>query len=239
MAGQLLAAQDHDVVLNARDEARADAARSSLPHASAVLVADVSSTAGHAIASRLGHPAGALDAVIHNVAIGYRQKRRIETADGLSQLWAVNVLAPYLLTALMHRPDRLVCLSSELHRRVDGRLDDLQWRERGWHGTRAYSETKFQDVLLALAMARRWPEVRSNAVEPGWVPTRMGGPRASGDLAAGAVTQAWLAADEDAAASGTGGYSYHQQRARIHLTDPDLQDRLIDHCAKLSGVELA
>lgn len=240
MAGQLLAAEGHSVTLHARDDARAAAARQALPDAAGVLVADVSTTAAMRAMAEQANAVGRFDAVIHNVAIGYREKRRVETADGLSQLWAVNVLAPYVLTALMHRPARLVYLSSELHRRVDGSLDDLQWRDRPWHGTRAYSDTKFQDAVLAMTVARRWPGTLANAVEPGWVPTRMGGPGATGDLAEGAVTQAWLAASDDPAVRVTGGYFYHQRPARLHplANRLDVEERLIGACAAASGVDL-
>jgi NAD(P)-dependent dehydrogenase (short-subunit alcohol dehydrogenase family) len=240
MAGQLLVSQGHEVVLHARDMARQAAARRALPGAVDVLVGDVSTLAAMRSLAAQANALNRFDAVIHNVAIGYREKRRVETADGLSQVWAVNVLAPYVLTALMQRPARLVYLSSELHRRVDGSLHDLQWRDRPWHGTRAYSETKFQDALLTQAVARVWPDVLANAVEPGWVPTRMGGPRASGDLAAGAMTQAWLAASNDAAARVSGGYFFHQHPARLHAaaSRADLQDRLLAECAAVSGIAL-
>ena len=238
MAGQLLAAQGHGVLLHARSDARAVEARRALPTAVDVLVADVSTTAAMRTLAEQADALGRFDAVIHNVAIGYREKRRVETADGLSRLWAVNVLAPYVLTALMRPPARLVYLGSELHRRVDGDLEDPQWRLRPWHGARAYSETKFQDVLLALAVARLRPGTMSNAVEPGWVPTRMGGP---GDLAAGAATQAWLATGDDPGARVAGRYFFHQRPARLHpaASRTDLQDRLIAMCAAACGVEPA
>jgi len=237
----MLAAKGHEVVLHARDEARATETRRVLPSAAEVLIADVSTLAAMQSLAKQANASGRFDAVIHNVAIGYREKRRVETADGLSQLWAVNVLAPYVLTALMRRPSRLVYLSSELHRRVDGSLRDLQWRDRSWNGNRAYSETKFQDALLALAVARAWPGVLSNAVEPGWVPTRMGGPRASGDLQAGATTQAWLASSEDAGATSSGGYFFNRRAARLHpaTSRTDLQDQLLAECARVSGIELS
>jgi NAD(P)-dependent dehydrogenase (short-subunit alcohol dehydrogenase family) len=240
MATERLAAQGHEVVLHARDAGRAEAARRALPAAASVLVADVSTIAAMRSLADQANALGRFDAVIHNVAVGYREKRRVVTADGLSQLWAVNVLAPYVLTALMERPARLVYLSSELHRRVDGDLDDLQWERRPWHGTRAYSDTKFQDAVLAMAVARLWPDVLSNAVEPGWVPTRMSGPRASGDLVAGAETQAWLAVSDDPAARRTSGYFFHKRPARMHpaASRSEVQDRLVASCARVSGVTL-
>src|SRR5579862_5696867 len=130
MAGRLLAEQGHEVVLHARTQARAQSTRVALPQAKAVLVGDLSTVAVMRDVAGQANALGRFDAVIHNVGIGYREPRRIESADGLSQLWAVNVLAPYLLTALMHRPDRLVYLSSGMHTGGDPSLDDPQWSGR-------------------------------------------------------------------------------------------------------------
>ena len=112
-------------------------------------------------------------------------------------MFAVNVLAPYLLTALIERPGRLVYLSSGMQHGADLDLGDLQWTRRRWNPSRAYAESKLLDVALAFAMAGRWLAVPSNAVDPGWVPTRMGGPGAPGDLDLGVQTQVWLATGDD------------------------------------------
>ena len=117
---------------------------------------------------------GSVNAVIHNVGVGYREPRH-ETADGLEHVFAVNVLAPYVLTALIARPERLVYLSSGMHYGGDPDTSDLQWQARRWNGSQAYSDSKLFDVVLAFAVSRLWPDVLSNAVEPGWVATRMGG----------------------------------------------------------------
>ena len=159
MAGELLASQGHSVVLHARNEARARAARTALPGASAVVVGDLSTIAAMRSVSDQANSLGRFDAVIHNVGIGYREPRRVTTEDGLSQLWAVNVLAPYVLTALMERAGRLVYLSSGMHMSGDDNLEDLQWEHRRWNGSQAYADTKFHDVLLAFGIARRWPDV--------------------------------------------------------------------------------
>ncbi len=178
--------------------------------------------------------------MIHNAAIGFRERRRIETEDGLAHVFAINTLAPYLLTALIRPPQRLVYVSSELHRRGDASLADLNWESRPWRGNQAYSDTKLHDALLACAVARRWPGVRSNALEPGWVATKMGGAHATGDLDAGHRTQAWLAAGDDPATGETGGYFFHKQPRKpsgaVH--DTDRQDRLLAACARFSGVAL-
>ena len=76
-------------------------------------------------------------------------------------MFAVNALAPYVLTALIDRPDRLIYLSSGMHEGGDVVLDDLQWTRRRWRGAQAYSDSKLYDVILAFAVARLWPEVRS------------------------------------------------------------------------------
>ena len=240
MAGRLLAEQGHAVVLHARSEARAGETRGALPEAEAVLVGDLSTVAAMRDVADQANGQGRFDAVIHNVGLGDRERLRVETPDGLSQMWAVNVLAPYVLTALMHRPDRLIYLSSGMHLGGDPSLEDLQWSGRRWNGSQAYSDTKLQDLLLAFGVARRWPDVLSNAVSPGWVPTRMGGAGAPDDLAEGALTQAWLAASDDPGARITGRYLYHQQPANVHPAagDPELQDRLLDHCREVSGVAL-
>jgi NAD(P)-dependent dehydrogenase (short-subunit alcohol dehydrogenase family) len=178
--------------------------------------------------------------VIHNVGIGYREPRRVTTEDGLSQLWAVNVLAPYVLTALMERAGRLVYLSSGMHMSGDDNLEDLQWEHRRWNGSQAYADTKFHDVLLAFGIARRWPDVLCNALEPGWVPTRMGGSGAPDDLSQACVTQAWLAASDDPAAQVTGGYFYHQRPRRVNPSTrrEKLQEQLLYDCRRTSGIEL-
>ncbi len=240
MTGRLLAEQGHAVVLHARNDARARDAQAALPRAEAVLVGDVSTLAVMRDVADQANELGRFDTVVHNVGVGYRESRRVETADGLSQLWAVNVLAPYVLTALMPRPDRLVYLSSGMHLSGDPSLDDLQWSRRRWNGSQAYSDTKLHDVLLAFAVARRWPDVLSNAVAPGWVATRMGGPGAPDDLSQAHLTQAWLAVSDDPDARVTGGFFYHKQPGRLSpaARDLSLQDRLLDYCRDLSGVAL-
>jgi NAD(P)-dependent dehydrogenase (short-subunit alcohol dehydrogenase family) len=240
MAGRLLAEQGHAVVLHARSEARAEATRAALRQAEAVLVGDLSTLAAMRDVADQANRLGRFDAVIHNVAIGYREPRRIETVDGLSQLWAVNVLAPYVLTALMHKPGRLVYLSSSMHISGNPNLDDPQWSGRPWNGSQAYADSKLLDLLLALGVARRWPDVLSNALTPGWVPTKMGGTGAPDDLGQAHLTQAWLAVSDEPEARVTGGYFYHQRLMDVKpaAQDPGVQDGLLDYCRDLSGIAL-
>jgi NAD(P)-dependent dehydrogenase (short-subunit alcohol dehydrogenase family) len=140
----------------------------------------------------------------------------------------------------MERAGRLVYLSSGMHMGGDASLEDLQWENRMWNGSQAYADTKFHDVLLAFGIARRWPDVLCNVLEPGWVPTRMGGSGAPDDLSQAHVTQAWLATSDDPPAKVTGGYFYHRQPRRM---DPstrreELQEQLLDYCRRISGIEL-
>ncbi len=241
LAGQQLIGKGHAVTLHARSAVRAQDARRATSQAQAVVIGDVTTLEGMRSVAAQVNDLGRFDAVIHNVGMGYGEPHRVRTADGLSQLFAVNVLAPYLLTALIApRPARLVYLSSGLHRRGNPDLSDAQWNERPWDGGQAYADSKLHDVLLAFAVARRWPQTLSNALEPGWVPTKMGGPSAPDDLTLGAITQAWLAVSDDPAARVTGQYFFHQQLRQLHpaARRRELQDALLDYCARLGGAAL-
>jgi NAD(P)-dependent dehydrogenase (short-subunit alcohol dehydrogenase family) len=240
MAAELLIDEGHEVVLHARNQTRAQGLVARLPRAKNVVIGDLSSiTQTREVAEQVNR-LGRLDAVIHNAGVGYREPKRIKTQDGLPQVFAVNTLAPYILTALIERPKRLVYLSSLLHRGANASLEDLTWAERPWHGTDAYAETKLHDVLLAFAVARRWSNVLSNALEPGWVPTKMGGPAAPDDINQAHRTQAWLAVSDDAEACVTGQYFYHlKQRAPDPTTrEAARQDELVAACQRLTGIAL-
>jgi NAD(P)-dependent dehydrogenase (short-subunit alcohol dehydrogenase family) len=239
-AAQRLIAEEHRITLHARNEARARDARAAAPDAEAVVMGDLSTIQGMKAVAEQVNTLGQFDAVIHNVGIGPGERTRVETADGLSQMFAVNVLAPYLLTALIRPPQRLVYLSSGLHRSGSADLVDAQWRARAWNGMQAYSDSKLFDVLLTFGVARRWPKVFANALEPGWVPTRMGGASAPDDLALGSRTQAWLAVSDDPGARVTGQYFRYQKPHQVHplARRPELQDALLACCAELSGIAL-
>jgi NAD(P)-dependent dehydrogenase (short-subunit alcohol dehydrogenase family) len=240
MAAQLLIEQGHNVVLHARSEKRGQEALAAVPGAETVVVGDLTSIAQTRKVADEVNALDSLDSVIHNAGIGYREPRRIATEDGLPQVFAVNTLAPYILTALIRRPKRLVYLSSGLHQSGDASLKDLAWEHRPWRGQQAYSDTKLHDVLLAFAIARRWPDVFSNALEPGWVATKMGGAGATDDLDEGHRTQVWLAASDDPDAMVTGKYFYHRKvrTPNPSARDTDLQEELLAACKRFSGVEL-
>jgi NAD(P)-dependent dehydrogenase (short-subunit alcohol dehydrogenase family) len=240
LAARRLLDEGHDVVLHARTPQRAADLRARVPQSSDVVVGDLSTFAAITDVAAQVNDLGRFDAVIHNAGIAYNDPGRTETEDGITTMFAVNVAAPYLLTALVTRPERLVYLSSGMHRGADASLDDPQWTSRRWSATRAYSDSKAHLTSLALAVARLWPDVLVNAVDPGWVPTKMGGPGASDDLDLGSLTQAWLAVSDDPAATVTGGYFHHQQLQQPDsaTTGTQTQDALLAYCRGLTGVEL-
>lgn len=235
-AARSLQADGHAVVLHARNAERA----AGLDLGAPVVLGDLARAAEVRGVAEQINALGRMDAVIHNAGV-YNQKSRNPTPEGHATTFAVNTLAPYLLSALIARPGRLVYLSSGLHRGGAGSLADLDWTQRPWDGGRAYAESKLQVVALAFALARRWPETLSQAVDPGWVRTRMGGPGAPVDLATGARTQAWLAVSEDPAAQASGRY-WHDLTAQApaaEAADPAFQDALLARLAEITGVALA
>jgi NAD(P)-dependent dehydrogenase (short-subunit alcohol dehydrogenase family) len=240
MAAQLLADQGHRVVLHARSESRGRDAMLGVRGAEGVGVGDLSSIAETRSVAVQVNSLGAFDAVIHNAGVGYRERARNPTADHLPHVFQINSLAPFILTALIERPKRLVYLSSGMHRSGDATLRDLDWKHRAWDGSQAYSDSKLHDVLIAFAVARRWGNVYSNAVDPGWVRTKMGGPSAPDDLALGPATQAWLAVSDEPAAMVSGEYFRHQRKHDVlpQARDAKVQDAMIAALERLSGVKL-
>jgi NAD(P)-dependent dehydrogenase (short-subunit alcohol dehydrogenase family) len=207
-----------------------------VPGAAATLPGDLASVAStRALAARAAE-LGPLAGVVHNAGLGFREQRTI-TEDGVEHVFAVNVLAPYLLTALLSAPERLIYLSSGLHQRGQAQLDDLAWAQRPWDGMQAYCDSKLLDVALAFAVARRWPHTISTAVEPGWIATKMGGSGAPGTLEEGVDTQLWLLTADD------GGSGHLYRRRQVQRPNPaaertDLQDELLAVCAQVSSVSL-
>jgi NAD(P)-dependent dehydrogenase (short-subunit alcohol dehydrogenase family) len=238
-AARALMDEGHDVVVHARSASSAAAIADVAARAARVVVGDLGSADETRAVARQVNGIGRMHAIIHNAGI-YGERERTSTPEGHAQTLAVNTLAPYLLTALIERPDRLIYLSSSLHSGAGNALDDIDWAERSWDRDGAYAESKLYVTALALAIARRCPDVLSNAVNPGWVPTRMGGPKAPDDLTLGYLTQTWLAASNDAAAKVSGGYWYHRARQApaAAALDPDFQDRLMAKLAALTGISL-
>ncbi len=227
-AAQTLLEQSHEVVVHARSQDRLAAVRDLLDRGAAAVVADLSDLEETRGVADQVNRLGPLDAVIHNAGV-----------IGGPDVLPVNVVAPYLLTALIHRPQRLVYLSSSMHRGGRASLAGVDWSGR--HTTGSYSDSKLFVTALSAAVARLWPDVFSNAVDPGWVPTRMGGPGAPDDVQLGHRTQEWLATSHDPEARTSGGYWHHQRRAEpaASVHDQRFQDQLLDELARFTATRLA
>ncbi len=225
-AAQTLLDDGHEVVVHVRNNDRVEAVRDLVDRGAAVVVGDLSDLEQTRRVARDVNRLGGVDAVIHNAGV----------YSGL-QVLPVNMVAPYLLTALIDRPQRLVYLSSSLHRSGRASLDGIDWSGRRMG---SYPDSKLFVTTLAAAVARLWPDVISNAVDPGWVPTKMGGPGAPDDLRLGHFTQEWLATSDDPDARTSGGYWHHQRRIEPHpaVHDPRFQDELLDDLARFTATRL-
>jgi NAD(P)-dependent dehydrogenase (short-subunit alcohol dehydrogenase family) len=238
-AAQTLIDAGHQVVLHARSRDRVSALDDLAPRSAGVIIGDLRSAGETRNIAAQVNAIGRMDAVIHNAGIS-STKDRSPTPEGHTTILTVNTLAPYMLTALMERPRRLVYLSSSMHRSGTNSLRDIDWRERRWNSSQAYSDSKLYLTAFAFAVARHWPDVLTNAVDPGWVPTKMGGPGAPDDFDQGYLTQTWLAVSDDPAATVSGRYWHHRrpQAAAKEVAEPAFQDQLSARLAELSGVSL-
>ena len=226
-AAESLLASGHEVVVHARHAGRLAAVRDLLDRGAMGVVGDLSDLEQTRDVAEQVNRLGPVGAVIHNAGV-FRGP----------QILQVNVVAPYVLTALIPRPRRLIYLSSGMHRSGHASLSGIDWAAPGQ--SVSYSDSKLYITAFAAYLARHWPDVLSNAVAPGWVPTKMGGPGAPDDLRLGHLTQAWLAASDDPEALTSGGYWHHQRRAKAHpaVNDPKFQDELVDHLARATGERL-
>jgi NAD(P)-dependent dehydrogenase (short-subunit alcohol dehydrogenase family) len=238
-AAKTLIDEGHDVALHARSRQRAAAVDDLASRSAGVIIGDLASAVETRRIADQVNAIGRMDAVIHNAG-AYATPGRSPTSEGHSAILAVNTLAPYMLTALIERPHRVVYLSSGMHRGGGASLRDIDWLERRWNASQAYSDSKLYVTALAFAVARHWPDVLSNAVDPGWVPTKMGGPGAPDDFDEGYRTQTWLAVSDDPATAVSGRYWHHcqPQAPARDVSDTRFQDQLSSKLAELTGVAL-
>ncbi|XAS74285.1 SDR family NAD(P)-dependent oxidoreductase [Micrococcaceae bacterium Sec5.1] len=223
-AAESLLDDGHSVVVHARSQERLSAVRDLLDRGAQSVVGDLARLDEVRDLALQANALGRFDAVIHNAGV----------INGPSLL-PVNVVAPFILTAEMTKPGRLIYLSSSMHRGGDTDLDGVDWS--GARTSRSYSDSKLFVTTLAAAIARRWPGVLSHAVDPGWVPTRMGGPGASDDWRLGHVTQAWLAVSNSPEALHSGHYWHHQRTQAPHraVSDVRFQEALLGSLADYTG----
>lgn len=230
----------HEVVVHARHHARAEEAKAQFPDAHGVVVGELDSLASTSSLSAKANAFGPYDVIVHNAGTGGGVSERAETGDGLERIFQTNVLAPYLLTAQMELPRRMIFMTSSVEATSKWVPDDLQWTGRRWKGMQAYAETKLHDLMLALEFAARYPQVITNAVDPGWTKTDMGGPKATDSLASGADTQVWLATSDDADATASGRYLKRRKALAPNpvALDAGARAQLVEELARLSGVTL-
>ncbi|KAL6710745.1 hypothetical protein ACN47E_007802 [Coniothyrium glycines] len=242
VVAQRLVANGHSVVLHARNAQRAQDATAACPGAETVVTGDLSSITEIKGLAEQVNKIGTFDCVIHNAGL-YRGPYR-KTVNGVASLAAVNTLAPYMLTALIQRPKRLVFLSSEMHQSGSAQMDDILWQKRGESGYSdnvAYCASKLHNVVFAKAFARRWPDVRSNSLDPGWVATKMGGSSAPGSIDAAVDTYVMLAEGTEELAKKSGCYFRPGKREgspQGATNDVRLQDELLKICEDFTGVKL-
>lgn len=225
LAAKALIEKGHRVVLHARNAERGHDALKKNPGADSVLTGDLSSIEEMKSLALEVNGLGAFDAVIHNAGVYQASAKDIFT---------VNTLAPYVLTCLMQKPKRLIYLSSGVHLHGHAKLDKF----KTGIPSITYSDSKFHVLMLCMAVAKKWPDVYANAVDPGWVPTRMGGRGAPDDLQKGYETQVWLATSNDAKTKLSGRYFFHQKEGRHNPEADDilLQERFLYLCEEITGV---
>jgi NAD(P)-dependent dehydrogenase (short-subunit alcohol dehydrogenase family) len=226
LAAELLIDQGHKVVLHVRNDERAKYALHKFRGAEGALIADLSNIEETKQLAEQVNRLGDFDAIIHNAGV-YQAPGELITS--------VNTLAPYVLTCLIKKPKRLIYLSSSSHLSGHPNLESL----KNDHSRVTYSDSKLHDVMLSMAVARKWPEVFSNALDPGWVPTKMGGSAAPDNLEKGFQTQVWLAVSNDDNAKVSGQYFFHKKvsRYRSEADDIMIQEKFLSTCEQLTGVK--
>ncbi|WP_184016663.1 SDR family NAD(P)-dependent oxidoreductase [Haloferula luteola] len=225
-AAKTLVAGGHKVVMHVRSKARLETLNDLMDKGAVATIGDLSNLDQTKDLARQVNEIGRMDVVIHNAGV----------SSGPPVL-PINSVAPYVLTALIERPKRLIYLSSSMHAGGTPKLDGIDWS--GCITSGSYSDSKLFVTTLAMTAARLWPDLLSNSVDPGWVPTKMGGAEAPDDLRLGHLTQEWLAISNDPEALTSGGYWHHQRRSEpsAHVYDEDFQERLLDALATVTGVK--
>jgi len=163
------------VILAVRDTAKGGALARTLPGETEVRRLDVSSL--ESVRAFAHAWTGDIDILINNA--GIMQTPLAYTADGLESQAATNYFGPFALTNLLlpHVTDRVITVSSQLHRRGHVHTDDLNWRERKYNATAAYCDSKLEVTLFALELQRRLAasgsRTRSLIAHPGIATTNL------------------------------------------------------------------
>jgi len=250
------------VILGARSAARGEAARERVARATGserleVAVADLSVQAEvRRLADEVARAHPRLDVLVNNA--GLVMGRRVETADGIETTWAVNHLAPFLLTNLLRdklvasAPARVVTVASDAHSGARLDLDDPQFARRRFSSMTVYGHSKLANILFTAELARRLEGtgVTANCLHPGVVAsefgTRPGGLFSFGwrllrpfvlTPERGADTSIYLATSPEVA-DVTGRYFYRRKPIdpSREARDPDLARRLWEASERMTGL---
>lgn len=221
LTAKRLIADGQEVVLHARNAQRAKEVLLKLPQVKHVVIGDLSSRNDVEDLAQQINQLGPFDTIIHNAGV-YTNDSKLT--------FQVNVIAPYILTALVTPPKRLIFISSGMHVGSHLNLNNV--------ANVNYSGSKLQILMFAKILARLWPETTTTIVDPGWVPTKMGGPGASDDLTLGYTTQVWLATLADTSVSGT--YYHHMKPDRYdpRVDDSDVQETFLAALKKITNLQL-
>jgi len=228
LAAKDLNMQGHEIYLHARNQERKEEVLKNNPVFKEVFVADFSDVQQTIALAKEVNEVGKFDVIIHNAGV--------YSAAGKA-IFTVNVLAPYILSCLIEKPQRLIYVSSDMHLGGQAKLETLKNKLNNI----TYSDSKLYLLMLCKAFASRWPSIYANALHPGWVPTKMGGKGAPDNLQKGYETQVWLAISNDKEALVSGKYFFHKKQSRCHV-DADnitLQNQLLALCEEMTGVAFA
>lgn len=230
---QVLLAAGHRVMVHARTPERGRPVVDGLRGDAVLVTGDLARPDEvHRLADQV-RANGRVDVLVHNAGVWVRGDTPRATADGLETTFAVNVLAPHLLTSLLadDLQDRLLWLGSgraEFGRADADTLGDPQ------EPSQAYADSKACDIALALAWGRRLPAITSAAVDPGWVRTKLATAGAPGDVTSSADTLAFCCTEADLRTS-----PYWKDRSPTevprNLLDETVQDELAAACDRLAA----
>ena len=233
-AARALLGQGHRVLVHARSEQRGRPVVEDLGGDVDLVTGDLGSLSSvRDLADQL-RSHGRIDVLAHNAGVWVSDGTPRETEDGFETTFAVNVLAPHLLTALLSDvvTDRLLWLGSGM---VGSGRPDPAALGRETDPRQAYADSKACDVALAIGWGRRLPEVASAAIDPGWVRTKLATAGAPGQPEQGADTLVWCCTEADLSAA-----PYWKDRrpksVPERVDDPDLQEALLRTCDDLAGL---
>ncbi len=256
---KVLAQMGHSVLIHGRDARKGEAAVSAVRAAAApgvdirFLRADFASLSQvRELAEAVSASVPRLDVLINNA--GCASLSRTVTADGYERVFAVNHLAPFLLTHLLleklkqSAPARIVNVASRAHRHQEMDFDDLM-SSRGYRVMRTYGRSKLANILFTRALARRLAgtNVTANSLHPGLIATGIGQTNVLGRLAwklivrvrggisvaDGAKTSVYLATSPEVAGL-SGGYYVKCRLARLQTRPEAFADAVSERLWKLS-----